>query len=128
MVADSKEIIEMIEETKKKFKLPDDVPVETLIGKIQNFGVYYTFGINEIDILNPGVKSAFFLKNCKISYNKNLRFPEGFDVDLITEVRMVSKNRVELTDINGHKFITEAKNVNVSTKPVTIDLYLNLLQ
>lgn len=127
MVVDCQELIKMLGEIKKKFNLHNDVSVDDLCKKIENNNAYYTFQCKEIDVMNPSVKTAFFIKNCAIVIKDDAKVDNKFDKDMITSVRLI-KNRVHLLDINGNRAEVNKDDVRIKNKPIPLELFMNVLQ
>lgn len=127
MIIDCEQLNSMISEVAKKCGVDiDKEPIDALSKKIENNNLYYTVECKEINVLNPGIKSAFFFKNAEIEItNPNLIFG-NFDKEMIAKIKLV-KDKVQLFDIDNNKFECNKKDVHVRLKEIPIDLFFNLL-
>ena len=132
MVLDGKELNDILVRlaTKIGIKIEEKITFEEVMKKIVNQNLCYQNEKLEVDILDPGFKNGFFIKNGEFIYDKDLTL--DFDHEYVVGAKFLNKNTVQLTDMNGKKINLEhdpelGKGVNVKFKEMPLCLYFKLI-
>lgn len=128
MVLDYEELVNVVEYLAKKvgFKLDEDIKLESLCKKIEHQNLAVSLNSDKIDVMQPGIKTAFFFKNVGLVFKKPY-LNNKFDEDLISDIK-VCKNKVIITDLNNQKIELNKSDVNVKIiNEIPLDLYMNLI-
>lgn len=134
MVLDDKDLNDIIARIANKIgvKLDEAITLNEVMKKVVNQNLSYINENTEIDILGPGIKNAFFLKNAELVYNKDNT--KNFNHDYVVGAKFINNKTIQLTDINGKKInlthdVENGDNyVGVKiNKKIPLDIYLKMI-
>lgn len=129
MIVDARELLEMLQEFKKKYKLKNEDPIQLLEKKIMNNSTYYNFEINEIDVMEASLKSSFFIKSCQVIIDPKCGLRNyKLNTDLIIRVKKIKGNKIRLEDLDHNVLEIEQKYVKVASVPLEIGLFMDIMQ
>ncbi|MGL5714858.1 hypothetical protein [Cetobacterium sp.] len=129
MLLDHEEIEQLLVGLSKKtgINLDEDITLSDIIKKVQNQNLCYKSSANEINILKPTQKNAFFIKNA--SFNIDDKEFLTIDKDEIISVKMISDKKAIIKTFDKTKKIEYTGN-NIKVKierELPIDVYLDLI-
>lgn len=122
MVLDSEQIVELISKLEKSFGISSKLS-EELIKKVENNNAFYNFTCKEINVLQPGIKNAFFFKNAILNFKNT---SPKFDEELVSKIK-ISKDKVQLFDIDKNKLEMDKNDLTITIKDIPIELYMSML-
>lgn len=129
MLLDHEEIKQLLVGLSKKtgIDLNDYITMSDIIKKVQNQNLCYKSSVNEINILKPTQKNAFFIKNA--SFDVNDKELQCIDKDEIISIKLISDKKAIVKTFDKTKKIEYTGN-NIKIKierEIPLDVYLTLI-
>ena len=129
MLLDHEELEQILLGLSKKtgIGLDEDITLSTLIKKVQNQNLCYKSSLDEVNILKPTQKNAFFIKNA--SFNITDKEFKNIDKDEILSVKLLgNKKALVSTFDNVRKIDYTGDNIKIKMeRDIPLDVYLDLL-
>lgn len=132
MVLDDNDLNDILTKLAKKIgvKFDEKITIGEIMKKVVNQNLCYQNETQEINILKPGFKNGFFIKNGDFKYDKNPT--ADFDHDHVIGAKFLSNKIIQLVDVNGKKIRVEhdpeaQTGVYVSLKEMPLCAYMKLI-
>lgn len=129
MLLDHEEIEQLLMGLSKKtgITLDENITLSDIIKKVQNQNLCYKSSLNEINILKPTQKNAFFIKNASFSV-EDKEFV-NIDKDEIVSVKLISDKKALITTFDKTKKLEyTGENIKIKIeRDIPLDVYLDLI-
>lgn len=129
MLLDHEEIEQLLMGLSKKtgITLNENITLSDIIKKVQNQNLCYKSSLNEINILKPTQKNAFFIKNASFSVEDKEFF--NIDKDEIISVKLISDKKALITTFDKTKKLEyTGENIKIKIeRDIPLDVYLDLI-
>ena len=129
MLLDHEELEQILLGLSKKtgIGLDEDITLSTLIKKVQNQNLCYKSSLDEVNILKPTQKNAFFIKNA--SFNITDKEFKNIDKDEILSVKLLGNKKALVSTFDKvRKIDYTGDNIKIKMeRDIPLDVYLDLL-
>lgn len=129
MLLDHEEIEQLLMGLSKKtgITLNENITLSDIIKKVQNQNLCYKSSLNEINILKPTQKNAFFIKNASFFVDDKEFL--NIDKDEIISIKLISDKKALITTFDKTKKLEyTGENIKIKIeRDIPLDVYLDLV-
>ncbi|MGL4998826.1 MAG: hypothetical protein ACRC5T_07665 [Cetobacterium sp.] len=129
MIIDYDEISELVNKLADKIgvSLEEEITLGEIVKKVQNQNLCYHTNLDEINLIKPTQKNAFFIKNAEFIINEETL--DGIDIDEIIAIKLINSKRAFIKTFSEKKRVKyNGSNISVRiNKTIPLDAYLEML-